>query len=253
MHVMLTFSIDPPLFETFPTLRVAAFTASHLDRVGRPLLGDELDAAWTAAATELARRGITPDNIATVPQVQAWRRTFEACGVAPSTYAGSVEAVVRRMLAYGREFTRVPVASLCSAVSARHLAPLRGFDVDMLPASSLTLRTARPGTDFFLPLGARPSDIPLDPHVVVYAAGRVVLCWSFNHRDSRQTCLADDTTRAIFFSEAIDGEQATTASGALNHLRRILIQHAVHVGPVAVADAEMPSIGLRFDDECPSF
>ena len=125
--------------------------------------------------------------------------------------------------------------------------------VQLLPASSLTLRTARPETDFFLPLGARPSDIPLDPHVVVYAAGRVVLCWSFNHRDSRQTCLADDTTRAILFSEAIDGEQATTASGALHHLRRILIQHAVHVGPVAVADAEMPSIGLRFDDECPPF
>lgn len=250
---MLNFSIDPPLFEIFPTLRVAAFTATRLDRVEHPLLGGALDAAWTAAATELARRGITPENVTAVPQVQAWRRTFEACGVAPTTYAGSVETVVRRMLAYGREFTRVPVASLCAAVSARHLAPLRGFDVDMLPASSLTLRTARPETDFFLPLGARPSEIPLDPHVVVYAAGRVVLCWSFNHRDSRQTCLADDTMRAIFFSEAIDSDQATTASGALDHLRRILIHHAVHVGPVAVADAEMPTIGLRFTDERASF
>ena len=250
---MLTLSIDPPLFQRFPQLRIAAFMASHLDRVGPPLLHDDVDAAWTAAATDLARRGIAPDNIHDVPSIRAWRRTFEACGVAPSTYAGSVETVVRRTLADGREFTRVPVASLCSAVSAHHLAPLRGYDVDMLPGTSLTLRTARPETDFFLPLGAVPTDIPLDPQVVVYAAGRVVLCWSFNHRDSRQTCLADDTTRAVFVSEAIDGEQAATASAALNHLRRILIQHPVHIGPLAVADARMPSIGLRFNDECPPF
>jgi DNA/RNA-binding domain of Phe-tRNA-synthetase-like protein len=249
-RVMLTFSIDRPLFEWFPQLRVGAFMASDLGRIGPALLHDGLDTAWAAAATELARRGITPDNVDTVPPIQAWRRTFEACGVMPSVYTGSVEAVVRRTLAYGREFTRVPVASLCAAVSAHHLAPLRGFDVDTLPSSSLTLRTARPQTDFFLPLDARPTDIPLDPHVVVYAAGRIVLCWSFNHRDSRQTCLADDTMRAVFFSEAIDDEQAATASAALNHLRRILIQHSVHVGPLVVADAYTPSIGLRFKDEC---
>jgi DNA/RNA-binding domain of Phe-tRNA-synthetase-like protein len=253
MRVMLTFSIDPLLFERFPQLRVAAFTASHLDRISRAPLHDDLDAAWTAAASELARRGITPDNIEDVPPIRAWRRTFEACGVAPSTYAASVERVVRRMLAYGPEVTRDPVASLCSAVSARHLAPLRGYDVDMLPGTSLTLRMARPQTDFFLPLGAVPTDTPLEPEVVVYAADRVVLGWSFNHRDSRQTCLADDTMRAVFLSEGIDAEQAATASAALNHLRRILRRHSVHVGPLAAAHAQIPSIGLRFNDECPSF
>ena len=145
--------------------------------------------------------------------------------------------------------TRVPLGSVCSAVSARHVAALRSFDVDALPTRSLTLRTAHPQTDWFLPLGAVPTDAPLDPDDVVYAADRIVLCCSFENRESRQTCVANDTERAVFFSEAIDDDHAATTSAALADLRQMLIEHRAQVGPLAVADAETPCIGLRFNDE----
>src|SRR5918993_2898211 len=95
-----------------------------------------------------------------------------------------------------------PVAALCSLIAARHLAPIVGHDVDALPKSVLCLRRARPGSDWFLPLGARPSDVRLHRDAVVYAAGEMVLSWSSNRRDSRQTCLDAHTRRAVFFSEA---------------------------------------------------
>jgi len=243
---MLTFSIDPRLFARFPPLAVGAFAATHLDRAAANICRDELEAEWRAAASELARRGITLDTVEDVRSIREWREAFAACGLGPPVYTASVEAAVRGALEHGGIFTRVPIGTLCSAISARWLAPLRGYDIDALPTTAVMLRAARPESDWFLPLGARPAEIPLEPGVVVYAAGSSVLCWSFNHRDSRHTCLADDTTRAVFFAEAVSAPQAETAAAALDELRCLLIERGAVAGSSLIADAHTPSITVRF-------
>jgi DNA/RNA-binding domain of Phe-tRNA-synthetase-like protein len=243
---MLNFSIDPPLFDLFPALTVGVFTAAHVDRAAATIRSDELEAEWRSAASELTRRGITLATVAEAPPIREWRDVFAACGVGAPAYTASVETRVRGALEHGGTFTPVPIVTLCSAISARWLSPLSGYDIDALPSPALMLRRARPASDWFLPVGARPTDIPLDSDVVVYAAGRSVLCWSFNHRDSRQTCLDEHTTRAVFFTEAVSRARAETAAAALEELRGLLIEHGAVTSASLFADAHTPSITLRF-------
>jgi DNA/RNA-binding domain of Phe-tRNA-synthetase-like protein len=246
---MLTFSIDLPLFTRFPRLAVGAFAATHLDRAASAIGRHELEAEWRAASSELARRGITRDTVEAARPIREWRDAFAACGLGPPAYTASVEAAVRGALEQGGIFTRVPIVTLCSAISARWLAPLRGYDIDTLPTAAVMLRAARPASDWFVPLGARPTEIPLDPGVVVYAAGSSVLCWSFNHRDSRHASLADETTRAVFFAEAVSAPQVETATAALDDLRAALIERGAVAGAPTIADSRTPSITVRFPDD----
>src|SRR5215212_615543 len=59
MRTMLTFSIEPRLFARFPALSVGAMLVTQLDRAASSVMREELDAEWTAAVSELGRRGIT--------------------------------------------------------------------------------------------------------------------------------------------------------------------------------------------------
>jgi DNA/RNA-binding domain of Phe-tRNA-synthetase-like protein len=243
---MLTLTIDPPLFDRFPALRVGAFAVAGLDHAVASITAADLHHALAEAAAGLARSGITRGNAATVPAIQHWRHVFAACGLTPSTYHSSVESHVRGVLQDDRTPSTVPAITLSRAISARHLAPLSGYDVDALPGSTVSIRAARPQSDWFLPLGARPNDIRSNPAVVVYAAGRTVLSWGFNHRGSRQTSLRVETRRAVFLSEAIAPVQAVAADRALQDLRHALRQRGAVVGPTVVADARTPSVAVRF-------
>jgi DNA/RNA-binding domain of Phe-tRNA-synthetase-like protein len=246
---MLTFSIDPRLFERFPGLRVGGFLVAHLDRAVSTLTPTDLRNALIRAAGELARAGVKLENVAKLPVIRQWRTAFAACGLKPSRYAGSVEALVRRVLEDGSLATPVPVVTLSDAISARRLAPLAGYDVGALPASRIAIRPARPGSDWFVPLGARPTDIPSEPGAVVFASDETVLGWSFNHRNSRLNCLRPETTRAVFFTEAVVPQQAEAAAQALGDLRRILARRGAQVSASAFADTDTPNVTLRFTNE----
>jgi len=243
---MLTLSIDPSLFAQFPALRVGGLVVAHLDRAASTLTRHDLEARWTTAAIELGRGGITIENVTSVPAVQQWREAFTACGLDAAAHVGSVEKLVRRVLKAGCTATPVPVATLSAAISARHLAPVNGYDIDALPAPAIAIRLLRPDADWFLPLGARPTDMPRNPRVVVYAAGATVLSWSFNHRGSRQICLRGETSRAVFFSEAVASQQARTAAAALADLADVLAHCGADVGPAAFADSSTPNVALSF-------
>ena len=242
---MLTLTIDPSLFNRFPALRVGGFAVAGLDRATASISEADLHEAVADAAAGLAQSGITSGNAAAVPVIQQWRQAFAACGLAPSTYYGSVESHVRGVLRDECTATTVAAIALSRAISARHLAPLSGYDVDALPGCTVSIRAARPQSDWFVPLGARPSDIPSNPAVVVIAAGQTVLSWGFNHRDSRQTSLRAETRRAVFFSEAIAPAQAIAADRALQDFRDALRQRGATVGPPVAADARTPSVAVR--------
>jgi len=243
---MLTVTIDPSLFNRFPALRVCGFAVADLDRATASITEADLHDAVADAAAGLARSGITSGNAAAVPVIQQWRQAFATCGLAPSTYYGSVESHVRGVLQDHCTAVTVPAIALSRAISARFLAPLSGYDVDALPGPTVTIRAARPQSDWFVPLGARPTDIPSNPAVVVVAAGQTVLSWAFNHRDSRQTSLRAETRRAVFFSEAIAPAQAGAADDALQELCDALRRRGATVGPPVVADARTPSVPVRF-------
>jgi DNA/RNA-binding domain of Phe-tRNA-synthetase-like protein len=244
----LTISIAPELFSRYPSLKVDAFVASGLDRASAALTPDVLRRVRETTGAVLARRGITTNSIGNVRSIQRWRRAFAASGVTPAVFAVGVEKNLRRAL-FEAQAPAVPIVALYQSIGARHLASIAAHDLDAIPGSVISLRPVRPMSDWFFPLGARPTDIPPAPRAVVYAAGDTVLCWSFNHRDSRQTCLTRESRRAVFLAESLASVQARSATAALDDLRRELGHEGVHLGPVGSAGAAAPDVELAAETD----
>jgi DNA/RNA-binding domain of Phe-tRNA-synthetase-like protein len=238
----LTLSIDSQVLSRFPSLKVIGFSAANLEAVS--LTPAVLRDAWKRTAAALARRGITSGDVSRLWTVRQWRSAFGQCGLSAPAFTGSVETLLRGALTAGAVASTVPLTGLCSAIAARHMAPIRGWDVDALPESTVTVRFSKPATDWFLPLQARPTDLQQIPGAVVCAAGDTVLCWSFNYRESRQTCLSTESTRALFTSEALSRRQAAASADGIEELRRQLARRGATVSALVCADAASPRIEL---------
>ena len=138
------------------------------------------------------------------------------------------------------------IVALVRALAQRHLVPISGYDVDALPDGAITLRGTRPRSDWFMPLGARPTEVPLSEQLLVHAAGTTILNLAFDRRESRQTCLCAGTRRAAFVTDAITKGQAEAAATALEELRRVLVARGARVGDAVFVDASVPGADLRY-------
>lgn len=236
-------AVDPEVVERFPEVQVAAIVAVDVDRA-HAALADGAGSRLLAEAAEAVRAAFpAPDQVAADERIAAWRAAIRACGLKASDVRSSVEQLVRRLLRDDDLGAAIPLVQAYCALSAKHVAPLGGYDVDRLPPGALTLRPADPG-DAFEPLGGSAEKMPLDPRVVVYGAGDEVLCWAFNHRDSARTALRPETTRAAFVGEAVTAAQRPGLAAALAELAQVLERHGASVSDVAVVDAERPRASL---------
>ena len=192
---------------------------------------------------ELAAAGVSIERLADHPVVADWRAAIAACGLKPSTYKGSVEQLVRRTLKSGPLRTPLPLVDMYCDVAARHMAPLGAYDVGLLPGTEIVLRLAEPGVDEFHPLGAaRDDEMPLTERVAVYAAGTTVICWAYNCRDSRDTCLVSDTDVGLFLGEAVTERQHEPLREAFADLQARLVGAGATVGVTEFASADARSI-----------
>ena len=184
---------------------------------------------------ELVERGLSVERIASEPLIADWRAAIAACGLKPSTYKSSPEQLARRMLKSGPLHTPLPLVDLYCDIATRHLAPLGAYDLAALPSPDVVLRLARPGEDVFHPLGARDDEMPITAQVAVYASGRDVICWAYNCRDSRDTCLTPDTEVGLFLGEAVTERQHGPLRSAFDDLAARLVGAGATVGPVVFA------------------
>ena len=223
----------------------------HPDILVGGLLATNLRAAAATVAAQpfpedtakaLVDQDVTLELVADHPLVKDWRAAIAACGLKPSTYKSSPEQLARRTLKSGPVRTGLPLVDLYCEVATRHLAPLGGYDVDRLPADDIELRLARPDGDTFAPLGG--GDMPLTDRVAVYASGSTVLCWAYNCRDSRETCLTDDTDTGLFLGEAVTARQHQALRAAFDDLAGRLAGAGAAVDEVVYADADRPQIGV---------
>jgi DNA/RNA-binding domain of Phe-tRNA-synthetase-like protein len=244
----LTLSIAPELFERYPSLKIDGFLATDLDRAAAALTPQRLRGIHRKTLAVLTSRGITADTLKDLGAIRAWRRAFAASGVPAGVFAVGVEKNLRRAL-LEPEGGAVPVVALYQSIAAWHLTSICGYDLEAIPGSAIALRPVRPTSDWFLPLGARPTDIPAAPRAVVYAAGDTVLSWSFNHRDSRQTCLTRESRRAVFLTESLMPRQARSATAALIDLRRALATEGARLGRLGSASAGAPDVVLALDQD----
>ena len=242
----ITMSIDRRVLTRFPTLAIEAFVAGNLDRIGMALTTEVIHQAWTDAVAGVVSRGISRTTVSGVGVVQAWRNVLAACGVPRDACRGTVERTLSRL--FEGRIGDVPLFTFCTAVAIRHLAPVSAYDIDALPTRNICIRPSEPSSDWFLPLGARPTDVPMVNDAVVYAAGRTVVAWCFGHHESRQTCLRRNTARAVFVSEALAGDEVLNAHTALEDLRVRLASCGAYTGPAAVIDSARPTAMLSIAD-----
>jgi DNA/RNA-binding domain of Phe-tRNA-synthetase-like protein len=193
---------------------------------------------------ELVDRGLRVETLAAEPLVADWRAAIAACGLKPSTYKSSPEQLARRVLKSGPLHTGLTLVDVYCDVATRHLAPLGGYDVARLPGSLVELRMADPEADEFHPLGGRDGEMPLGPDVAVYAVGSTVICWAYNCRDSRDTCLHEDTDVGVFLGEAVTARQHEPLRAALADLGARLVAAGAEVGPASYADGPSPRVDI---------
>jgi len=214
-------------------LRTAADTVA-----GQPFPDD--------TARALVSQDVTIELVADHPLVRDWRAATAVSGLKPSTHKSRPEQLARRALSRGLTRTNVPVVDLCCDVATRHVASLGAYDVDRLPiAAAIELRLARPETDTFAPLGG--GEVPLTDRVVVYAIGSTVICWAYNCRESRETCLTEDTDTGLFLGEAVAARQHGALRAALDDLAERLAAAGAVVGPVAYADSGHPEVRIAVE------
>lgn len=234
----VAFSIAGEIAERHPDILVGGLLATNL-RATAALVAAQPFPDDTARA--LVSQDVTIELVADHPLVKDWRAAISSCGLKPSTYKSSPEQLARRTLKSGPVRTGLALVDMYCEVATRHLAPLGGYDTERLPAPALELRLARAG-DSFAPLGG--GDIPLTPAVAVYAAGPTVVCWAYNCRDSRETCLTAETEAGLFLGEAVTARQHGALRIALADLAGRLAASGAAVGPVVFADRDTPAVDI---------
>ncbi len=236
----LTFEIEKHVIDAFPYILIGGFLVENLDQAAQQLDGNGI--YLESARQSLIRQGLEIQTLVNDPRIGGWRNAFKGMSLKPSTYKSSAEQLVRRLLKNEGISTPLRIVNLYCAVSAEFVAPMGAYDLDRLPEQRISLRLAKPEVDSFNPLGGRKEDMPLSTQVVVYASGAEVICWAFNHRDSKTSCLEPQTKSAVFFGEGICVEHHEPLRNGLTELRGILKTHGAIVGNTHWATATEPHI-----------
>ena len=219
-----------------PDVLVGGLVASNLRAAAATVAGQPFP---EDTAVALVSQDVTIELAADHPLIRDWRAAIAECGLKPSTYKSSPEQLARRTLKSGPVRTGLALVDLYCEVATRHLASLGGYDIDRLPAEPIVLRLANPAADVFVPLGG--GEVPLTDRVAVYG-GPTVLRWAYNCRDSRETCLTEETDTGLFLGEAVTTGQHDALRTALDDLAGRLAAAGAQVGPVLFADRDKPHI-----------
>ena len=207
--------VDPAIHAKHPDYVTLVVLASGLSNGPSDPQGD----ARLAAAEEHLRAsdlGRATDH----PHIATWRAAFSAFGAKPSRYPSSAEALVTRVLK-GQPLPRVnTLVDLYNAISVRHVVPLGGEDADRLQGP-LRLTVAAGGEQFD-PRGDGTGVEHVAAGEVVWRDDRGVTCRRWNWRQGRRTQLTEDTTRAFFVFDRLDGLSVDALHRAADELTDLL-------------------------------
>lgn len=219
LRAPLAVSLSETVITRFPGAMVGAFCVARLQEA---LTHIDDQALLCDARMKVSGLGLSTETLGEHPLIAGWRQGYKQCGVKPSKYRSSIEALMRRAVRGDDLAIPVRLVNVYNAVSIRNMAPLGGYDAAKLPETPIQLRLADPARDRFAPLGAEPSAFPLSADLVIYGAGDEVLCWGFNGRDSAATCLDDHTDEAVFFTECAIVDHHGPARAVLEDLSALL-------------------------------
>ena len=191
-------SVDDAVHARHPDYVALVLVASGLTNGPSDAGSDE---PLTAAEAHLRASGLS--KATEHPHIASWRAAFSAFGAKPSRYPSSAEALMTRVLK-GEPLPRINVlVDLYNSVSVRHAVPLGGEDADRLQGP-LRLVVAT-GDEPFDPRGDRVDVEHAAAGEIVWRDDRGVTCRRWNWRQGRRTQLTDESTRAFFVFDRLDG------------------------------------------------
>ena len=219
-------SIDERIFVQYPDTTIGYLTADVSVKLTDPYVAT----VKQSLSQRLKRLGITAQNVADHPDITSWRSIYRHCGVKPNEYRSSVESLLRRVTR-GQEIWRISnVVDLYNAVSVLTLLPMGGYDREKI-SGNLRLRYGITGESFH-PLGSQETIAVHNSHIV-YADDEKVVCWLWNHRDSRLSVIDEHTQHAVFFIDAACIPHACPVEEALT----MLAQHLSGIGALQLASS----------------
>jgi DNA/RNA-binding domain of Phe-tRNA-synthetase-like protein len=208
--------VDPAVHATHPDYVALVLLASGLTN-GPSDTGSEAQ----LAAAEAHVRGSGLDKATDHPHIAAWRAAFSAFGAKPSRYPSSAEALITRILK-GQPLPRVnALVDLYNTVSVRHVVPLGGEDADRLEGPLRLTVTA--GGEPFDPRGDGTDIEPVAAGEVVWRDDCGVTCRRWNWRQGRRTQLTQDSSRAFFVFDRLDGLTIDELHRAADELSDLLL------------------------------
>jgi DNA/RNA-binding domain of Phe-tRNA-synthetase-like protein len=208
--------VDPAVHAAHPDYVALVLVASGLTNGPSDA---ESDAQLAAAEAQLRASGL--ERATDHPHIAAWRAAFTAFGAKPSRYPSSAEALISRVLKR-QPLPRVnALVDLYNATSVRHVVPLGGEDADWLEGP-LRLTVAEGGEPFD-PRGDGIEVEQVPPGEILWRDDRGVTCRRWNWRQGRRTRLTEDTTRAFFVFDRLDGLTIDQLHRAADELSDVLL------------------------------
>lgn len=193
--------IENRLLENYPEVHIGFLVA----QVEVRKLSPEVESLKQQLASHLQNLGMNATNFTIHPKIAVWRSIYEnAFQVKPKTYRSSIESLLRRVLT-GQELWRIcNVVDLYNCCSILSLLPMGGYDLDKI-SGDIHIRYGNSG-EVFYPLGGKEK-VSVQSNHVVYADGEKVLCWLWNHKDSKETAIDENTKKVVFFIDGFSQEE----------------------------------------------
>lgn len=140
----MKFSVDPKVFEKFPTYVVAVVVAKDIkNNEADPKIIDLLQKAEANLTSKFA----DIESFKEHKSIAIWRENFTSLGISTKKHKSSIEALGSRIVKGGKLPNINPIIDLTNAVALEHLLPMGAHDIDLL-GENFGVRFSREGEVF---------------------------------------------------------------------------------------------------------
>ncbi len=186
------------IWRDFPELVPGVLYASGIS-------ADVSVASQVARYGAIARSRLATTFESTLPEIQAWRRTFSRMGLKPTQYRCASESLLRRFEKEGSLPQIHPLIDLGNAVSLAFAIPVAVFDVSKI-AECLEVRYAT-GDETYLTFSGEEEHPEAREVIFADAAGRAhARRWT--NRQSAHSAVRDGTNAVFIVAEAMHASAA---------------------------------------------
>lgn len=193
----------------------------------------------------LNENNINEKNYSSHAQVEGWRKVYKDFGLSHKTNRSSVEALVKRIVTGSKMFNISNVVDLYNCCSVLSFLPMGGYDLDKIK-KNIYIRYGM-DNDQFDPLGSDNS-VKVENKHVVYADEERVICWLWNYRDSKHTCISESTKHAIFFLDSAFEMKHISMKDAVKFFEEGLANIGAEVTSNGILSKHNPKVVISFEN-----